>query len=275
MATCLGQRLGHQAEIVDRQAMQIEAQIPGERHQRVVSDRLGRNVRARRRGTHQRHGHGRGGTVGQADIGGRQSEPTVLQPLDRSHAVARKDHVGPERQRRVRRQGVSEPGQRLLEPGQMQRLADRLQDRQIDDLDRTLGQIGWLRFTSLGLDEAATAGLPGDQPAPDQLLIGAADGLHRQLEVVGQLAMGRQARTRRQAAVVNGASDLVGQRQIRWTLDQRGIGTPECHDILGVRISPIGNRIGASSYGANFAWRAAAPRERMSGSVLSEHLIQS
>ena len=53
----LVQRVGDQAVLVDGEALEMEAEIGGERDQRVVADRLGRGGGAGRRGAHQRDGH--------------------------------------------------------------------------------------------------------------------------------------------------------------------------------------------------------------------------
>ena len=228
----LVQCLRHQPVAVDGQALEGEAEIGRERHQRVMADRLRRHGRAGRRGRHQRHRHAGRRAVGDADVERRDGKPAALQPLDGRGLVARKDVVRPERQRRARRQVVAQPRQRLLHPVEMHGIAHRLEDRQVHHLPHPLRQGGRDGLRPARLHEGAAPDLAGDQPAADQLLIGTADRLHRQVEVVREPAMGRQPRAVGQPSVVDRPGDLVRQRQVGRPADERRVGAPHCHDLI-------------------------------------------
>ena len=70
------------AIVIDRQTFQVDAQIGGERHQRVVADCLGRNRRSRRCNAHQGDGHAGRGTIGQIDVE-RRKPPARIAPAIR------------------------------------------------------------------------------------------------------------------------------------------------------------------------------------------------
>src|SRR3546814_12335831 len=67
--------------------------------------------------------------------------------------------------------------------------------------------------------------LAGNQAAPDQLVIGATDSLHRDGKVVGHPAMRRQPGAVRQRALRNRTGNLLRQREIDGTAELVRIGT--------------------------------------------------
>ncbi len=114
----------------------------------------------------------------------------------------------------------------------MHRLADRLQDGQVDDLAGALRQIGRIGLAPLRPHEGAAADLAGDQAAADQLLIGAAHRLNRDAHLVGEAPVGLQPGAAGQKTVMDGPRELVGKREIGRAADERRVWTPQCHDFI-------------------------------------------
>src|SRR5690606_19854345 len=110
-------------------------------------------------------------------------------------------------------------------------LADRLEDRQVHQLAQPLRQVGRLRLLRPGLHERAATDLPGDEAAADQFVIGAADRLDGELQLVCELAVRRKACTVRQLPFLDGAGDLLRQREVGGAAQLGYIGSPTCHDL--------------------------------------------
>ena len=118
----------------------------------------------------------------------------------------------------------------------MKLLADRLEDGEVDQLAEAFRQIGRLRLLRPRLHEGAAPDLARDEAAADQLVIGAADGLHGELEVVGELAMRQKACTVRQQSFLDGAGDLFSKGKIGRPAQLGYIGSPICHDFNSAQI---------------------------------------
>ena len=196
---------------IHRHAFQMQAKIAAQRHQRVMGQRLCGNARTGRHHPHQCGGDGGRGAIGDGDILrlGRDADP--VQPVCRGGTVLRQHGIGPERQGRSRSQMFGQPAKALPQPLQMQGFGHGFQDRQIHHLARAFGQIGLSRLGPRPQNERPAPHLARNQAPADQLFIGAADGLHRKPQIIGQFPMRHQTRPHRQRAGFDGAGELFRQ----------------------------------------------------------------
>ena len=186
------QRLGADATCVDAYSLQADAQKAGEGAQGVMADVFADDQIAGLGGCHDRDGHGAGAAVGGDHCHPVQIKAAKREPAPhRAAAVSGAEVLAKPAHHRAG-QGAGHGAERLLHRLFMGVIQHRFQDRHVQQPPGSLAaDEGHGDIIARRADESAAPYLSDDLARLDQLVIGAADGLHAKRQIERQLPLRR------------------------------------------------------------------------------------
>ncbi len=221
--------LGHDPLLVERHAVQAQAQQAGDRLQARVGEIFDEDDVALA-GEHRQEGHETVlAPVAYDDAVGGHAVAAAVQPLRGCFAMRAAARVGRVGQKRCQVTAPRERAQRGLQSRRLRAFDRRwMVDAHLDD-PRGVGVAGDPGFAAPGrTHERPAADLTRDQPAPRRFGVRAADGADRHPQPIGEVPMRRQLRARGQTRRRDVVGKRLRDREITWeTTPHRR--PPHCH----------------------------------------------